>query len=134
MPWILPPFYVAPTPVRELSNTPEDPIPTLVISVESYLQQILQSDLSDPENFTNPNWPSWVSDDKTEQGWIQSYIASAADRIARYPMLGVGIKAKKLGEKYGATLVNKLMEIDSGPYGGKPDVSLWDFWLALGKA
>jgi hypothetical protein len=131
MAWLTPPFYTAPAPIFAPSSTPQDPAVTWVCSVESYLQQMLQSILSYIPNFTNKYWNPWLTA-KAEQAWIESFTVTAQDRIARYPMLSGDPVA--LGQLYGSKLVTTLQQIDAGGYGGTAGMSVWDYWVANGVA
>ena len=133
MTWLTQPFYTAPAPIFALSNTASNPNMTVVIAVESYIQQILQSLLSYPQNFTNIHWNAWLPA-KTEQAWIDCFTATATDRINRYPMLGEGVDPVALGQLYGSKLVTTLQQINASQYGGTDGVSIWDFWVANGLA
>jgi hypothetical protein len=105
---------------------------TLVISADSFMQSLLASTLGGVDYWLNPSYYNPLASDKTEAGVIKSFVASAAERVNRFPQSAQGMDAQTLGTEYGTLFVNILKSIDSGQFtGGTNGKSLWDAWVGV---
>lgn len=111
--------------------TNSGPASTVTLTVESYLQSMLESTMSYIQGYLNPAFQTGVAV-RTAQAIIDNYVATAKQRVVVYPDTTAGADPTALGNQYGNLQVSLMQQIDSGQYGGTPGVSVFDAWTAMG--
>lgn len=128
--WRTPPYFT-PGPQVEVATTSSSGVPAETLTVDSYLQSMLASTMSFIRGYLNPAYQTGLTS-RTAAAIVNNYIITAQGHATAYPSTGVGIDLVALGTTYGNLQVKLMQEIDSGPLGGKPGVSVFDAWTALG--
>lgn len=137
MQWLHKPYYVAGPQVFVKSIVKNWPTNVFIttLTVESYLQSLLASTMSNIAGYLNPDYNTFLSA-RTPEAIIEDYVQTAINRIEWYPSTGADINGTAidpvaLGTQYGQLQVALMQQINASDADGEDGISLWDSWVAM---
>jgi hypothetical protein len=114
--------YAAPTTQTIMATLPNmSPFP--VVTMDSYMAQTVQGDLSNPSAYTKNPLPSGIP---SKANIISDMITLVNNRCNFYPSICTGIDQTAMGTQYGNLLINNLEAICASPYGNGLTGSIYD--------
>jgi len=135
--WISPPYFLADQ--RLVTTTAADGVPALTLTLDSWLQFVLQSILSDALGLLNPaRFSTTPTHDLA--GLQATWKQTVTDRIEAYPGTGVGVDRDALAAVYASKQADLMRRINVGgvTIPGNvlvtvypPNTSLWDAWASM---
>lgn len=114
--------YVAP-PTQEITAILPNFPPFSIVTMDSYMAQTVQGDLSNPSAYTKNPLPSGIP---SKANIISDMITLVNNRCNFYPSICTGINQTAMGTQYGNLLINNLEMICASPYGNGLTGSIYD--------
>jgi len=126
--WIYKPYFRPGPQIFIKSTVANEPgQTTLVETVDSYLQSMLDSTLGDIADYMNPDFTTGLTA-RTEQAIIDNYVLTAQEHVEAFPTTGINVDPVVLGTYYGQLQVARMKQILGWK---KMQKSVWEVWVAM---